>query len=167
MKCIKKLVALTLAAVLALTMLTACGESEVQVDLQKSKEIAAVINERRADGEKSDLVLSEEASLLLGNWAKVAAANKNNNSSAAVAREKAARESARAEVKKLTFDGKSVSDITSYTLYSTTANDVKGTLGKYPEWFIHSVEDAANYVAVAVYENGQNASCVAFVITAK
>ncbi len=166
MKCIKKLVALTLAAVLALTMLTACGESEVQVDLQKSKEIAAVINERRAAGEKTELVLSEEASLLLGNWAKAAAANKNN-SSAAVAREKAARDSARAEVKKLTFDGKSVSNITSYTLYSTTANDVKGTLGKYPQWFIHSDEDAANYVAVAVYENGQNSSCVVFVITAK
>ena len=98
--------------------------------------------------------------------ALTAAANKNN-SSAAVAREKVARDSARAEVKKLTFDGKSVSNITSYTLYSTTANDVKGTLGKYPQWFIHSGEDAANYVAVAVYENGQNSSCVVFVIEAK
>ena len=163
MKCIKKLVALTLAAVLALTMLTACGESGVQVDLQKSKEIADVINERRAAGEKSELVLSEEASLLLGNWAKAAAANKNN-SSAAVAKEKAARDSARTEVKKLTFDGKSVSRVTSYTLYTS---DVKGVLEKYPQWFIHSDEDAANYVAAAVYENGQNSACVVFVIEAK
>ena len=163
MKCIKKLVALTLAAVLALTMLTACGESGVQVDLQKSKEVADVINERRAAGEKSDLVLSEEASLLLGNWAKAAAANKNN-SSAAAAKEKAARDSARTEVKKLTFDGKSVSRVTSYTLYTS---DVKSTLGKYPQWFIHSDEDAANYVAAAVYENGGNSACVVFVIEAK
>ena len=166
MKCIKKLVALTLAAVLALTMLTACGESGVQVDLQKSKEIADVINERRAAGEKSELVLSEEASLLLGNWAKAAAANKNN-SSAAAAKEKAARDSALTEVKKLTIDGKSVSSIiTSYTLYSTTANDVKGVLEKYPQWFVRSSEDAANYVAAAVYENGQNSACVVFVIEA-
>ena len=166
MKCIKKLVALTLAAVLALTMLTACGESAVQVDLQKSKEIAGVINERRAASEKSELVLSEEASLLLGNWAK-AAANKNN-SSAAVAKEKAARDSALTEVKKLTLDGKSVSRIiTSYTLYSTTANDVKGVLEKYPQWFVRSSEDAANYVAAAVYENGGNSACVVFVIEAK
>ena len=163
MKCIKKLVALTLAAVLALAMLTACSESGVQVDLQKSKEIAGVINERRAEGGKSELVLSEEASLLLGDWAKAVAANKDN-SSAAVARENAARDSARAEVKKLTFDGKSVYKTASYTFYST---DVKGTLEKYPEWFIHSGEDAANYVAVAVYENGRNSSCVAFVIEVK
>ena len=163
MKCIKKLVALTLAAVLALTMLTACGESGVQVDLQKSKEIADVINARRAAGEKSDLVLSEEASLLLGNWAKTAAANKNN-SSAAVAREKVARDSARTEVKKLTFDGKSVSRVISYTFYTA---DVKSALEKYPQWFIHSDEDAANYVAAAVYENGGNSACVVFVIEAK
>ena len=163
MKCIKKLVALTLAAVLALTMLTACGESGVQVDLQKSKEIAAVVNERRAAGEKTELVLSEEASLLLGNWAKAAAAN-TNNSSAAVAREKAARDSARTEVKKLTYDGKSVFRVSSYTFYMT---DVKGALEKYPQWFIHSDEDAANYVAAAVYENGQNSACVVFVIEAR
>ena len=163
MKCIKKLVALTLAAVLALTMLTACGESEVQVDLQKSKEIAAVVNERRAAGEKTELVLSEEASLLLGTWAKAAAAN-TNNSSAAVAREKAARDSARTEVKKLTYDGKSVFRVSSYTFYTT---DVKGALEKYSQWFIHSDEDAANYVAAAVYENGRNSACVVFVIEAR
>ena len=163
MKCIKKLVALTLAAVLALTMLTACGESSVQVDLQKSKEIAGVINERRAAGEKSELVLSEEASLLLGNWAKAAAANKNNSTSAA-AKEEAARDRARTEVKRLTFDGKSVSRVVSYTFYTS---DVKSALEKYPQWFIHSDEDAANYVAAAVYGNGQDSACVVFVITAK
>ena len=57
MKCIKKLLAIALTAVLALTMLTACGsapeEPLIQPDIEKGKEIAAVLNEARvATGEK-------------------------------------------------------------------------------------------------------------------
>ena len=45
MKCIKKLVALTLAAVLALTMLTACGGTpSVQDTTEATKQVVDNIN---------------------------------------------------------------------------------------------------------------------------
>lgn len=63
MKCIKKLVALTLAAVLALAMLTACGGTPVepltQPDINKGKEIAAALNEARVAAGKEKFLLTK------------------------------------------------------------------------------------------------------------
>ena len=57
MKCIKKLVALTLAAVLALTMLTACGggvSNEAAINADMEKTLFTMINaEREAAGRKN------------------------------------------------------------------------------------------------------------------
>ena len=67
MKCIKKLVALTLAAVLALTMLTACGgTSAPSAPLHEtSKEVRTqVLNKTRAELGKPDLKENAEVDLL-------------------------------------------------------------------------------------------------------
>ena len=73
MKCIKKLVALTLAAVLALTMLTACGgtpaEPLTQPDINKGKEIAAALNEARVAAGKKEVPFDEEYSVKLTEYA--------------------------------------------------------------------------------------------------
>lgn len=63
MKCIKKLVALTLAAVLALTMLTACGggvSNEAAINADMEKTLFTMINaEREARGKKKNRGASE------------------------------------------------------------------------------------------------------------
>ena len=73
MKCIKKLVALTLAAVLALAMLTACGgtpaEPLTQPDINKGKEIAAALNEARVAAGKKEVPFDEEYSVKLTEYA--------------------------------------------------------------------------------------------------
>lgn len=73
MKCIKKLVALTLAAVLALAMLTACGgtpaEPLTQPDINKGKEIAAALNEARVAAGKEKVPFDEEYSVKLTEYA--------------------------------------------------------------------------------------------------
>lgn len=73
MKCIKKLVALTLAAVLALTMLTACGgtpeEPLTQPNINKGKEIAAALNEARVAAGKKEVAFDEEYSVKLTEYA--------------------------------------------------------------------------------------------------
>lgn len=73
MKCIKKLVALTLAAVLALAMLTACGgtpaEPPIQPDIEKGKEIAAALNEARVAAGKKEVPFDEEYSVKLTEYA--------------------------------------------------------------------------------------------------
>lgn len=73
MKCIKKLVALTLAAVLALAMLTACGgtptEPLTQPDINKGKEIAAALNEARVAAGKKEVPFDEEYSVKLTEFA--------------------------------------------------------------------------------------------------
>ena len=65
MKCIKKLVALTLAAVLALTMLTACGggvSNEAAINADMEKTLFTMINaEREARGEKKIEVRLKDA----------------------------------------------------------------------------------------------------------
>ena len=73
MKCIKKLVAITLAAVLALTMLTACGgtpeEPLTQPNINKGKEIAAALNEARVAAGKKEVTFDEEYSVKLTEYA--------------------------------------------------------------------------------------------------
>ena len=65
MKCIKKLVALTLAAVLALTMLTACGggvSNEAAINADMEKTLFTMINaEREARGKKKIEVRLKDA----------------------------------------------------------------------------------------------------------
>ena len=59
MKCIKKLVALTLAAVLALTMLTACGSTpSVPEATEETKQIVDNINAVRTENGLSALEIN-------------------------------------------------------------------------------------------------------------
>ena len=62
MKCIKKLVALTLAAVLALTMLTACGSTpSVQDTTEATKQVVDNINAVRTENKLSALEINTAA----------------------------------------------------------------------------------------------------------
>ena len=73
MKCIKKLVALTLAAVLALAMLTACGgtpeEPLIHPDIEKGKEIAAALNEARVAVGEKEVPFDEKYSIAVTKYA--------------------------------------------------------------------------------------------------
>lgn len=62
MKCIKKLVALTLAAVLALAMLTACGGDAAMgaLDFVKGEELTKALNEARVANKSSELNFDKE-----------------------------------------------------------------------------------------------------------
>lgn len=169
MKFGKKLLAAVLAAVLALTVLTACdGNATGNVDLAKSKEIQTVINEKRTANGKSELKLSEEASQQLGAWAQAAATQNANPTKDNVAATTSAKSAAKSRVKALTIDGKKVIKTwETYAIPGATANDVKTAMTNHPEWFLHVTEDECNYVAIATYGSGDAAATVILMMLVK
>lgn len=66
MKCIKKLVALTLAAVLALTMLTACGGTSDTKSV--ADKVADIINAERVAANHTELPRATEVDKLWSRW---------------------------------------------------------------------------------------------------
>ena len=167
MKFGKKLLAVVLAAVLALTMLTACG-TQGSVDLGKSKEILEVVNDCRTKNGKGELTLSEEASQQLAAWAKAAAAQNANPTKATLAATENAKSEAKEAIKKLTIDGKTI--IKTWETYSysgTTADAAKAALLAHPDWFWHDSEDDCNYVAIATYGSGKESATVVMMLKVK
>lgn len=72
MKCIKKLVALTLAAVLALTMLTACGGTSDTKSV--ADKVADIINAERVAANHTELPRATEVDKLWSPLAELLAA---------------------------------------------------------------------------------------------
>lgn len=165
MKYVKKLLAVALAAVLALSMFTACGKEKVPVDLQTSREILETINARRSAGGMQTLTLSEDASLPLGNWAKAAAESTQKGAKAV---EEAARSAARKAVTEMKIDGKAVFVYDTYTFYNVSgAEQVARELQEHPNYFITAGEEAGNYAAVASYSDGEKAAVVVMLLKVK
>lgn len=169
MKFGKKLLAAVLAAVMALTMLTACsGSGQVNTDLNKSKEILTVVNQKRTDSAKSELTLSEDASRQLGVWAKAAAAQNANNTSKTQAAMETAREYAKSQVRSLTIDGKKIVKAwEGYSWAGVSVEDAQKAVAEHPEWFVHGSEDACNYVAIATYGSGAESATVVLMMLVK
>lgn len=108
MKCIKKLVALTLAAVLALTMLTACGGSGAQLNTKLADDVAATVNSVRSDNKKDALKRAPEVEALFAEAAKaeaIYAADKTTENSKKVVE---AERNALAALKGLEIDGRKI-----------------------------------------------------------
>ena len=166
MKFGKRLLAAVLVSVLALTMLTACGNAPGNVDLSKAKEILNPINARRTTAGMQSLTLSEEASLLLGNYAKAAAAYHANSTTGAKAALNAAIENAKTEVRKIKINGKPVCVKYNYTFYgSSSADDMKKALERETDWFVQEKDKACNYVAIATYGSGKGSAVVVVTLT--
>lgn len=170
MKFSKKLLAVLLAGVLALTMLTACGNSQVNVDLERSKAILNVINTKRADSGMGELKLSDSASQQLGAWAKAAATQNANPTKANVVATEDAKILAKYAVGNLTIDGKKiVKTWETYAAPGVTADDLKAAMERNPDqtWFTNPTEKDCNYVAIATYGSGDASATVVLMMLVK
>ena len=163
MKCIKKLVALTLAAVLALAMLTACGGTSETPIVETSKEtkmkVLSGLNKTRAELEKPDLEENDQLDLLA---ARYMAALKKCNANWNDATLKTTKEKLLDEAYTLEINGAKVTYRQVKTLY-IKENDHPITTGKAFE--LDKVD--ADYVGIAVDNIGDNCyTIVWFVKTA-
>ena len=172
MKCIKKLVALTLAAVLALAMLTACGGGGAQLNAKLADDIAATINGVRSDSKKDALKRAPEVEALFAEAAKaealfaeaakaeaIFAANRTDENSKKV---KEAEINALAALKNLEIDGRKI-DVEATQKLNTVSFDLKDVSqlksvlesnSGWRNWFVLS---NAEYLAVVCADyNGHN-----------
>ena len=155
MKCIKKLVALTLAAVLALAMLTACGGGGAQLNAKLADDIAATINGVRSDSKKDALKRAPEAAKAEA----IFAANRTDENSKKV---KEAEDNALAALKDLEIDGRKI-DVKATQKLNTVSFDLKDVSqlksvlesnSGWRNWFVLS---NAEYLAVVCADyNGHN-----------
>lgn len=172
MKFGKKLLAVVLAGVLALAMLTACGggsgSAKVNVDLSKSREILGAFDDIRTEGKKDNLILAEEASLMMGNWAKARAAwNANYRDEAITKKETDEMLAAKTAIREMTIDGKKCVNDLSFGLQGADVDKAKEQLESYYKKYL--VDDAYhyNYVAIATYDDGKEAATVVILLEMK
>ena len=158
----KKLVALTLAAVLALAMLTACGGGGAQLNAKLADDIAATINGVRSDSKKDALKRAPEVEALFAEAAKaeaIFAANRTDENSKKV---KEAEINALAALKNLEIDGRKI-DVEATQKLNTVSFDLKDVSqlksvlesnSGWRNWFVLS---NAEYLAVVCADyNGHN-----------
>ena len=163
MKCIKKLVALTLAAVLALAMLTACSGGGAQLNAKFAEDIAATINGVRSDNKKDALKRAQEVEALFAEAAKaeaIFAADKTPENSKKVAE---AERNALAALEGLEIDGRKI-HVEATRRMNTLSYDMKDisqlksvleSANGWRNWFVLS--DATEYLAVVCADyNGHN-----------
>lgn len=162
MKCIKKLVALTLAAVLALAMLTACSGGGAQLNTKFADDIAATINGVRSDSKKDALKRAPEVEALFAEAAKaeaIYAADRTDENNKKV---QEAEGKALAALKDLEIDGRKI-DVKATQQFNTISQDLKDVSqlksalksdSGWRNWFVLS---NAEYLAVVCADyNGHN-----------
>ena len=162
MKCIKKLVAITLAAVLALTMLTACGGSGAQLNTKLSDDIAATVNSVRSDNKKAALKRAPEVEALFAEVAKTEAVYTADKTNANYQKVLEAQRDALSALKNVEIDGRKVdaaatneSFVVSYDLKD--ASQLKKVLEASNGWRDAFVLSNAEYLAVVCADyNGHN-----------
>ena len=162
MKCIKKLVALTLAAVLALAMLTACGGGGAQLNAKLADDIAATINGVRSDSKKDALKRAPEVEALFAEAAKAEAIFAANRTDENCKKVKEAEVNALAALKNLEIDGRKI-DVEATQKLNTVSFDLKDVSqlksvlesnSGWRNWFVLS---NAEYLAVVCADyNGHN-----------
>lgn len=162
MKCIKKLVALTLAAVLALAMLTACGGSGAQLNTKFADDIAATINGVRSDSKKDALKRAPEVEALFAEAAKAGAIYAADRTDENNKKVQEAEDKALAALKDLEIEGRKVdavatneSFVVSYDLKD--ASQLKKVLEASKDWRDAFVLSNAEYLAAVCADyNGHN-----------
>lgn len=165
MKFGKKILAVVLAGVLALAMLTACGGSEegapFTVDLEKSKTVLGVINSIRDENGMDTVDLNEEASLLMGDFAKAAAENSS--------REQELRLAARTKIETtVTIDGSACSvGKTTIGLKDFSVDNTAQVKAALQQYYKTQVLDDYDYVAIATCEKNGKAAIEIFTLTLK
>ena len=162
MKCIKKLVALTLATVLALAMLTACGGGGAQLNAKLADDIAATINGVRSDSKKDALKRAPEVEALFAEAAKaeaIFAANRTDENSKKV---KEAEINALAALKNLEIDGRKVDAKATSKFFKLSydlkdVSQLKAVLEATNDWRdIFVLSDVEYLAAVCADCNGHN-----------
>ena len=165
MKCIKKLVALTLAAVLALAMLTACSGGGAQLNAKFADDIVATINGVRSDNKKDALKRAPAVEALFAEVAKaeaIYAADKTDENNKKVGE---AGRNALAALEGLEIDGRKINveatrrmntlsyDMKDISLLKSVLESDNGNAWR--NWFVLS--DAPEYLAVVCADyNGHN-----------
>lgn len=162
MKCIKKLVALTLAAVLALTMLTACGGGGAQLNAKLADDIAATINGVRSDSKKDALKRAPEVEALFAEAAKAAAIYAADKTAENGQKVKEAEINALSALKNIEIDGRKI-DVEATKKFNTLSSDLKdvsqlkAVLESNRGWRNTFVLSNAEYLAVVCADyNGHN-----------
>ena len=162
MKCIKKLVALTLAAVLALTMLTACGGGGAQLNAKLADDIAATINGVRSDSKKDALKRAPEVEALFAEAAKAAAIYAADKTAENGQKVKEAEINALSALKNIEINGRKI-DVEATKKFNTLSSDLKdvsqlkAVLESNRGWRNTFVLSNAEYLAVVCADyNGHN-----------
>ena len=162
MKCIKKLVAITLAAVLALTMLTACGGSGAQLNTKLSDDIAATVNSVRSDNKKAALKRAPEVEALFAEVAKAEAMFAADMSDANTQKVVEAQKNALSALGNVEIDGRKVDAKATSKLFTISCDlkDVsrlKSALETTGIWRDDFVLSNAEYLAAVCADyNGHN-----------
>ena len=162
MKCIKKLVALTLAAVLALAMLTACSGSGAQLNTKLADDIAATINGVRSDSKKDALKRAPEVEALFAEAAKAAAIYAADKTAENGQKVKEAEINALSALKNIEINGRKI-DVEATKKFNTLSSDLKdvsqlkAVLESNRGWRNTFVLSNAEYLAVVCADyNGHN-----------
>ena len=158
MKCIKKLVALTLAAVLALAMLTACGGSGAQLNTKLSDDVAATVNSVRSDSKKAALKRVPKVEALFAEVAKTEAVYAADKSDANRQKVIEAQKNALSALKNVEIDGRKV-DAVATSKFFKLSYDLKDVsqLKATNNWRdIFVLSDAEYLAAVCADYNGHN-----------
>ena len=162
MKCIKKLVAIALAAVLALAMLTACGGGGAQLNAKLADDIAATINGVRSDSKKDALKRAPEVEALFAEAAKAAAIYAADKTTENGQNVKEAEINALSALKNIEIDGRKI-DIEATRKFNTVSSDLKdvsqlkSVLESNNGWRNTFVLSNAEYLAVVCADyNGHN-----------
>ena len=162
MKCIKKLVALTLAAVLALAMLTACGGSGAQLNTKLSDDVAATVNSVRSDSEKAALKRAPEVEALFAEVAKTEAVYAADKSDANRQKVIEAQKNALSALKNVEIDGRKVDAVATSKFFKLSydlkdVSQLKAVLEATNNWRdIFVLSDAEYLAAVCADYNGHN-----------
>lgn len=162
MKCIKKLVAIALAAVLALAMLTACSGGGAQLNAKLADDIAATINGVRSDSKKDALKRAPEVEALFAEAAKAAAIYAADKTTENGQKVKEAEINALSALKNIEIDGRKI-DIEATRKFNTVSSDLKdvsqlkSVLESNNGWRNTFVLSNAEYLAVVCADyNGHN-----------
>jgi ABC-type glycerol-3-phosphate transport system substrate-binding protein len=162
MKCIKKLVAIALAAVLALAMLTACSGGGAQLNAKLADDIAATINGVRSDSKKDALKRAPEVEALFAEAAKAAAIYAADKTTENGQKVKEAEINALSALKNIEIDGRKI-DIEATRKFNTVSSDLKdvsqlkSVLESSGGWRNTFVLSNAEYLAVVCADyNGHN-----------
>lgn len=162
MKCIKKLVALTLAAVLALAMLTACSGSGAQLNTKLADDVTATVNSVRRDSQKAELKRVPKVEALFAEVAKTEAVYAADKTDANRQKVIEAQKNALSALKNVEIDGRKV-DAKATSKFFKLSHDLKdvsqlkAVLEAANSWRDIFVLSNAEYLAVVCADyNGHN-----------